>query len=118
MSGGDNRVGTKQNLAPFLSMTGFHSTRVKSRLDPISLRLIHHKKKDSIFKIIGRVLQENQLKSGGKDTEHKLRTINRLQEDGKQLYVLKKILNIIFLTTGMALLLGVIVVIVYTAVCK
>merc|ERR1712002_392976 len=63
---------------------------------------------------IGRCLVDNRLETGGSDIKDKLREINSNTDEKNQ--CLKKILNIIFLTTGVALFLAVIVVIIYTSI--
>lgn len=61
-------------------------------------------------------LQDNRLQSGDPETARKLQEINRSQNASN--IILKKILNIAFVTTGVALLLSVIFVIVYTSIGK
>merc|ERR1712168_1061479 len=65
---------------------------------------------------IGRCLVDNRLETGGSDIKDKLREINSNTDEKNQ--CLKKKLNIIFLTTGVALFLAVIVVIIYTSIGK
>ena len=72
----------------------------------------HELKKYSIWKKVSRVLQDNRMK-GVPDAERILAVGN--PQDYK---ILKKVLNITFLTIGICLLVAVIIVIVYTYVGK
>ena len=69
----------------------------------------------SIFKKFARFLQDNRM-SGGTASAERLKTMNKAQHTSNP--ILKKILNIIFLSTGVALLLAVVVVIIYTSIGK
>ncbi|KAK2167071.1 hypothetical protein LSH36_32g11006 [Paralvinella palmiformis] len=104
-------------LAPMGSLSAIPGVMTLGSPAPVQVpvKKVKRKKKDTIFNKIARVLEDNRVKRGDKDMGLKLRTVNRLQ-DASELQILKKILNIIFLITGAALLLGVIVVIIYTAV--
>lgn len=68
----------------------------------------------SLFAKITTVLQDNRLKSGSSSTQEQIKEMNKNQEESHK--VLKKILNIIFITTGVSLFLGVVVVIIYTSI--
>ena len=68
----------------------------------------------SCIKKIAVVLEDNRLQTGGKATADKIRDMNQNQDESNP--ILKKILNIIFVTTGVALFLAVIVVIIYTGI--
>ena len=61
-------------------------------------------------------LQDNRLESGDQETARKLRDINNQEAESHGL--LKKVLNVIFITTGVALLVSVIIVIIYTSIGK
>ncbi len=61
-------------------------------------------------------LQDNRLKTGSEETKRKLRDQNQLQDQTNM--ILKKVLNIIFVTTGVSLFLAVIIVIIYTSIGK
>ena len=74
------------------------------------------KRRPAVFKKIAHFLQDNRLKTGNADTQERLRTLNKTQEQSSP--ILKKTLNIIFVTTGVSLLLAVVVVIIYTSIGK
>ncbi len=61
-------------------------------------------------------LQDNRLKTGSEETKKKLRDQNQMQDQTNM--ILKKVLNIIFVTTGVSLFLAVIIVIIYTSIGK
>ena len=73
-------------------------------------------KKNSLFKKMARFLQDNRVKSGSREMQQKLKSMNKNQAAAHQ--CLKKILNATFVTIGVVLLLSVIVVIIYTTVPK
>ncbi|ELU11542.1 hypothetical protein CAPTEDRAFT_215352 [Capitella teleta] len=66
----------------------------------------------AIFRKIRLFLQDNRLRSA--EGQLKLKKINQDQEVSNP--ILKRILNIIFITTGVALLLAVVIVIIYTSI--
>lgn len=73
--------------------------------------------KPSLLKTILKRLQDNRLEGGDEEMARKLREINRVADDASYA-VLKKVLNIIFVSTGFSLLFAVIFVIIYTAIGK
>ena len=68
----------------------------------------HELKRYTIWKKIYRVLQDNRMK--GKSDAEQILAVGNPQD----YHILKKVLNIIFITVGIALLVAVIIVIVYT----
>ena len=68
----------------------------------------HELKRYTIWKKIYRVLQDNRMK--GKSDAEQILAVGSPQD----YHILKKVLNIVFLTVGIALLVAVIIVIVYT----
>lgn len=67
----------------------------------------------TMLKKVVRLLQDNRAQSGDEETAQKLNELNRTQTESFP--ILKTILNGIFITTGVILLVGVVAVIVYTS---
>lgn len=65
----------------------------------------------SVLAKLTRLLQDNRMAAGDAETPPR-------KEQGRSNPVLRKILNIIFLSTGIMLLLAVVVVIIYTSICE
>ena len=65
----------------------------------------------SVLDKLTRLLQDNRMAAGDAETPPR-------KEQGRSNPVLRKILNIIFLSTGIILLLAVVVVIIYTSICE
>ena len=61
-------------------------------------------------------LQDNRLETGSAKTKEKLKDNNKTQDQTNM--CLKKVLNIIFVTTGVSLFLTVVIVIIYTSIGK
>ena len=72
----------------------------------------HELKKYTIWKKVSRALQDNRMK--GKPDAERILAVGNPQD----YRILKKVLNITFLTIGIALLIAVIIVIIYTYVGK
>lgn len=70
----------------------------------------------SFFKSVASCLEDNRLKTGNQETQDKIKEINTNVSDSHR--ILKKILNILFVTTGVSLFLAVIIVIIYTSIGK
>ena len=60
--------------------------------------------------------EDNRMKTGSDDTKEKLKDNNKMQDQTNM--CLKKVLNIIFVTTGVSLFLAVVIVIIYTSIGK
>lgn len=72
-----------------------------------------------VIRKIGRVLQDNRMKSAGKVNKEMAAKFKKMNMDDRASQtILKKILNIIFVTTGMALFVSVVIVIIYTSIGK
>ena len=71
---------------------------------------------NSFLAKLSKIIQDNRMRDGDKDTAKKLKEMNKNQEQRHQ--ILKRVLNIIFVTTGIVLFLAVVVVIIYTSVGK
>lgn len=69
-----------------------------------------------ILKKIALCLQDNRMRTGSDETKQKIRDMNESQDTTNM--ILKKILNIIFVTTGITLFLSVVIVIIYTSIGK
>lgn len=70
----------------------------------------------TVLKKVVRILQDNRLNSGDEETAQRLQDLNRSQTESYP--ILKTILNVIFITTGVVLLIAVVVVIIYTSLGK
>lgn len=70
----------------------------------------------TVLKKVVRLLQDNRLSTGDEETAQKLQDLNRSQSESYP--ILKTILNVIFITTGVVLLIAVVVVIIYTSIVK
>lgn len=70
----------------------------------------------TVLKKVVRILQDNRLNSGDEETAQRLQDLNRSQTESYP--ILKTILNVIFITTGVVLLIAVVVVIIYTSLVK
>ena len=68
----------------------------------------------SCLKTCHMYLQDNRLKTGSEKTKEKLKDNNKMQDQTNM--CLKKVLNIIFVTTGVSLFLAVVIVIIYTSI--
>ena len=68
----------------------------------------------SCLKTCHMYLQDNRMKTGSAATKEKLKDNNKMQDS--QNLCLKKVLNIIFVTTGVSLFLAVVIVIIYTSI--
>lgn len=102
------------NPAPSLGNTGLGGAVVGATRTTAAVATSGNNPKASktgIFQKVAQILQDNR--AGDREAVVKLRSQNEEQADSNQ--ILKKILNIIFLVTGLALLVAVIIVIVYTA---
>ena len=67
----------------------------------------------TMLKKVVRLLQDNRVDTGDGETAQRLQEINQNQSDSYP--ILKTILNGLFITTGVVLLVGVVVVIIYTS---
>jgi len=67
----------------------------------------------TMLKKVVRLLQDNRVDTGDGETAQRLQEINQNQTDSYP--ILKTILNGLFITTGVVLLVGVVVVIIYTS---
>jgi len=67
----------------------------------------------TMLKKVVRLLQDNRVDTGDGETAQRLQEINQNQTDSYP--ILKTILNGLFITTGVILLVGVVVVIIYTS---
>lgn len=76
--------------------------------------MMRNRREYTLFKKLVQLLQDNRLKSGDEEAAEKLRELNRSQNE--RFPVLKSILNAIFITTGVVLLIAVVVVIIYTSI--
>ena len=98
------------------------STRQEETMEPIQLdepqvkrsKLSGLGKTHQVLKRIYLCLEDNRMKTGNQETQDKLKDMNLSQSESHQ--ILKKILNIIFVTTGVSLFLAVIIVIIYTSI--
>lgn len=70
----------------------------------------------TVLKKVVRLLQDNRLNSGDEETAQRLQDLNRSQSESYP--ILKTILNVIFITTGVVLLIAVVIVIIYTSIGK
>ncbi len=93
-----------------------------SGMDPISLDPVQAKDDggpgicatiSDVCDTIGSCLNDNRTE-GSKATADKFKKMNKSQDETN--LILKKILNIIFVTTGMALFISVVIVIIYTSI--
>ena len=72
-----------------------------------------------VLRKVARVLRDNRTQSGGKINKKMAAKVKKMnQEDLASQTILKKILNIIFVTTGMSLFVSVVIVIIYTSIGK
>jgi len=68
----------------------------------------------TMLKKVVRLLQDNRVDADDGETAQRLQEINQNQSDSYP--ILKTILNGLFITTGVVLLVGVVVVIIYTSI--
>lgn len=78
--------------------------------------MMKNRREYTLLKKLVQLLQDNRLKPGDEEAAEKLRELNRSQNESFP--VLKSILNAIFITTGVVLLIAVVVVIAYTSIVK
>lgn len=76
--------------------------------------MVRSRREYTLLKKVVQLLQDNRLKSGDEEAAEKLRELNRSQNESFP--VLKTVLNAIFITTGVVLLIAVVVVIMYTSI--
>lgn len=76
--------------------------------------MVRSRREYTLLKKVVQLLQDNRLKSGDEEAAEKLRELNRSQNESFP--VLKTVLNAIFITTGVVLLIAVVVVIIYTSI--
>lgn len=76
--------------------------------------MMKNRREYTLLKKLVQLLQDNRLKPGDEEAAEKLRELNRSQNESFP--VLKSILNAIFITTGVVLLIAVVVVIAYTSI--
>lgn len=70
----------------------------------------------TMLKKVVRLLQDNRVQTGDAETAQRLQELNRTQTDSFP--ILKTILNGLFVTTGVILLVGVVAVIIYTSISE
>lgn len=75
------------------------------------------KQERSLLRTIKLRLQDNRLEGTDFEQQQQARQRNRAEEDASYA-MLKTVLNAIFVTTGLALLISVIIVVIYTSVGK
>ena len=73
-----------------------------------------HFKVPSCLKTCHMYVEDNRMKTGSAETKEKLKDNNKMQDTTN--LCLKKVLNIIFITTGVSLFLAVVIVIIYTSI--
>ena len=76
-------------------------------------QMFKQSKEYTVLKKVVRVLQDNRMNSSDPETVQRLQEMNRTQSDSYP--ILKTILNVIFITTGVVLLVAVVIVIIYTS---
>ena len=79
-------------------------------------QMFKNSKEYTVLKKVVRLLQDNRLNSGDEEMAQKLQELNRSQNESFP--ILKSILNGIFITTGVVLLIGVVIVIIITSIGK
>ena len=101
-----------KSSAPTIKIDSVPSTSNESRLKSLAIT-----GPAKVIRFIARVLQDNRMKSGGKIDKKMTAKFKKMNSDdlGSQT-ILKKILNIIFVTTAMLLFVSVVIVIIYTSI--
>ena len=74
---------------------------------------LRNRREYTMFRKVVRLLQDNRVQTGDAETAQRLQELNQTQTDSFP--ILKTILNGIFVTTGVILLVGVVAVIIYTS---
>jgi hypothetical protein len=77
---------------------------------------LRNRREYTMLKKVVRLLQDNRVQTGDAETAQRLQELNRTQTESFP--ILKTILNGIFVTTGVILLVGVVAVIIYTSIGK
>jgi len=80
--------------------------------------ILKHRREYVALRRLALVLQDNRLVTGSAETKRKLRHLNRRRRstERESCRLLKRALNVLFITTGVSLLVAVVVVIAYTSV--